>query len=75
MELRGCFFSPHTVKKTKYFCVIRSQTSTAHQAKQDGLREDVEEAWRRLESIKVSAGPQQDAESGLQCVTSDLLCP
>uniref|UniRef100_H3D5X3 SH3 domain binding protein 1 n=1 Tax=Tetraodon nigroviridis TaxID=99883 RepID=H3D5X3_TETNG len=31
---------------------IRSQTSTGHQAKQDGLREEVEEAWRRLESIK-----------------------
>ncbi|KAI2658515.1 SH3 domain-binding protein 1 [Labeo rohita] len=31
----------------------QSQTSTAPQAKQDGLREDVEEAWRRLESIKL----------------------
>ncbi|XP_051530155.1 SH3 domain-binding protein 1-like [Myxocyprinus asiaticus] len=31
---------------------IRSQTSTGPQAKQDGLREDLEEAWRRLESIK-----------------------
>ncbi|KAK2820856.1 hypothetical protein Q5P01_023815 [Channa striata] len=30
----------------------RSQTSTGPQAKQDGLREDVEEAWRKLESIK-----------------------
>ncbi|KAL6475078.1 hypothetical protein MHYP_G00161180 [Metynnis hypsauchen] len=30
----------------------RSQTSTGPQAKQDGLREEVEEAWRRLESIK-----------------------
>ncbi|XP_043109617.1 SH3 domain-binding protein 1 [Puntigrus tetrazona] len=31
---------------------VRSQASTGPQAKQDGLREDVEEAWRRLESIK-----------------------
>ncbi|XP_056893626.1 SH3 domain-binding protein 1 [Takifugu flavidus] len=31
---------------------IRSQTSTGHQAKQDGLREEVEEAWRRLTSVK-----------------------
>ncbi|XP_060885134.1 SH3 domain-binding protein 1 isoform X1 [Labrus mixtus] len=31
---------------------IRSQASTGAQAKQDGLREEVEEAWRRLESIK-----------------------
>lgn len=31
---------------------VRSQTSTGPQAKQDGLREDLEEAWRRLESIK-----------------------
>ncbi|KAM9424580.1 bargin isoform 2-T2 [Pholidichthys leucotaenia] len=31
---------------------IRSQTSTAPQAKQDGLREEMEEAWRKLESIK-----------------------
>ncbi|XP_036073075.1 SH3 domain-binding protein 1 isoform X2 [Oryzias melastigma] len=31
---------------------LRSQTSTAPQAKQDGLREEVEEAWRKLESIK-----------------------
>ncbi|KAM9336173.1 SH3 domain-binding protein 1 [Symphorus nematophorus] len=31
---------------------IRSQASTGPQAKQDGLREEVEEAWRRLESIK-----------------------
>ncbi|XP_028843864.1 SH3 domain-binding protein 1 isoform X2 [Denticeps clupeoides] len=30
----------------------RSQTSTGPQAKQDGLREEVEEAWRKLESIK-----------------------
>lgn len=43
-------------KTQKRFCAIRSQTSTGHQAKQDGLREEVEEAWRRLESIKVSAG-------------------
>uniref|UniRef100_A0A1A8IS01 SH3-domain binding protein 1 n=1 Tax=Nothobranchius kuhntae TaxID=321403 RepID=A0A1A8IS01_NOTKU len=31
---------------------IRSQASTGPQAKQDGLREELEEAWRRLESIK-----------------------
>ncbi|XP_026078276.1 SH3 domain-binding protein 1-like [Carassius auratus] len=31
---------------------VRSQTSTGPQAKQDGLREDLEEAWKRLESIK-----------------------
>ncbi|XP_054914062.1 SH3 domain-binding protein 1 [Poeciliopsis prolifica] len=31
---------------------VRSQASSGPQAKQDGLREEVEEAWRRLESIK-----------------------
>ncbi|XP_008294997.1 SH3 domain-binding protein 1 [Stegastes partitus] len=31
---------------------MRSQASTGPQAKQDGLREDVEEAWRKLENIK-----------------------
>lgn len=38
-----------------YVCVFvaRSQASTGPQAKQDGLREEVEEAWRKLESIKV----------------------
>lgn len=36
-----------------FVCVFRSQASTGPQAKQDGLREEVEEAWRRLESIKV----------------------
>ncbi|KPP69286.1 SH3 domain-binding protein 1-like, partial [Scleropages formosus] len=30
----------------------RSQASSGPQAKQDGLREEVEEAWRRLESMK-----------------------
>ncbi|TSK14678.1 SH3 domain-binding protein 1 [Bagarius yarrelli] len=30
----------------------RAQASTGPQAKQDGLREEVEEAWRKLESIK-----------------------
>ncbi|XP_062381651.1 SH3 domain-binding protein 1 isoform X2 [Sardina pilchardus] len=30
----------------------RSQTSTGPQAKQDGLREEMEDAWRKLESIK-----------------------
>lgn len=34
-------------------CVVRSQASTGPQAKQDGLREEMEEAWRKLESIKV----------------------
>uniref|UniRef100_A0A7N6AB00 SH3-domain binding protein 1 n=1 Tax=Anabas testudineus TaxID=64144 RepID=A0A7N6AB00_ANATE len=32
--------------------ISRSQGSTGPQAKQDGLREEVEEAWRKLESIK-----------------------
>lgn len=36
-----------------FVCIFRSQASTGPQAKQDGLREEVEEAWRRLESIKV----------------------
>nr|XP_020476018.1 SH3 domain-binding protein 1-like [Monopterus albus] len=31
---------------------IRSQASTGPQAKQDGLREEMEEAWKKLESIK-----------------------
>ncbi|KAK7134610.1 hypothetical protein R3I93_017896 [Phoxinus phoxinus] len=31
---------------------VRSQSSTGPQAKQDGLREDLEEAWKKLESIK-----------------------
>lgn len=31
---------------------IRSQASTGPQARQDGLREEVEEAWRKLENIK-----------------------
>ncbi|XP_072228989.1 SH3 domain-binding protein 1 [Leuresthes tenuis] len=31
---------------------IRSQASNGPQAKQDGLREEVEEAWRKLENIK-----------------------
>uniref|UniRef100_A0A3Q0SXH4 SH3-domain binding protein 1 n=1 Tax=Amphilophus citrinellus TaxID=61819 RepID=A0A3Q0SXH4_AMPCI len=31
---------------------IRSQASTGPQAKQEGLREEMEEAWRKLESIK-----------------------
>ncbi|TRZ02254.1 hypothetical protein DNTS_034028 [Danionella cerebrum] len=31
---------------------VRSQSSSGPQAKQDGLKEEVEEAWRRLESIK-----------------------
>uniref|UniRef100_A0A4W4FGC3 SH3-domain binding protein 1 n=1 Tax=Electrophorus electricus TaxID=8005 RepID=A0A4W4FGC3_ELEEL len=32
--------------------IFRSQTSTGPQAKQDGLREEMEEAWKRLETIK-----------------------
>lgn len=49
------------------FCVcvfvVRSQASTGPQAKQDGLREEVEEAWRRLESIKVPEFPLTAAGS------------
>lgn len=37
------------------FSGVRSQASNGPQAKQDGLREEVEEAWRRLENIKVPA--------------------
>uniref|UniRef100_A0A8C5N6L8 SH3 domain-binding protein 1-like n=1 Tax=Gouania willdenowi TaxID=441366 RepID=A0A8C5N6L8_GOUWI len=33
-------------------CLCRSQASTGPQAKQEGLREEVEEAWKKLESIK-----------------------
>ncbi|XP_051523725.1 SH3 domain-binding protein 1-like [Myxocyprinus asiaticus] len=52
---------PEILKNKKQFAKLttdwnnartRSQTSTGPQAKQDGLREDLEEAWRRLESIK-----------------------
>ncbi|XP_034049606.1 SH3 domain-binding protein 1 [Thalassophryne amazonica] len=52
---------PEILKNKKQFAKLttdwntartRSQTSSGPQAKQDGLREDVEEAWRRLESIK-----------------------
>ncbi|KAA0725257.1 SH3 domain-binding protein 1 [Triplophysa tibetana] len=52
---------PEILKNKKQFAKLttdwnnargRSQASTGPQAKQDGLREDVEEAWRRLESIK-----------------------
>lgn len=44
----------HFVKLTRDWnnARMRSQTSTAAQAKQDGLREEVEEAWKRLEIIK-----------------------
>ncbi|KAK7939971.1 hypothetical protein WMY93_003297 [Mugilogobius chulae] len=44
----------HFVKLTRDWnnARIKSQTSTGAQAKQEGLREEVEEAWRRLESIK-----------------------
>ena len=39
-----------------FVCVCgRSQASTGAQAKQEGLREEVEEAWRKLECIKVRA--------------------
>ncbi|KAL4658047.1 SH3 domain-binding protein 1-like [Arapaima gigas] len=52
---------PETLKNKKQFQKLttdwlnarsRSQSSSGPQAKQDGLREDVEEAWRRLESMK-----------------------
>uniref|UniRef100_A0AAV2LUS5 SH3-domain binding protein 1 n=1 Tax=Knipowitschia caucasica TaxID=637954 RepID=A0AAV2LUS5_KNICA len=44
----------HFVKLTRDWnnARIRSQTSTGAQAKQEGLREELEEAWRRLENIK-----------------------
>lgn len=44
----------HFVKLTRDWnnARTRSQTHSGAQAKQDGLREEVEEAWRRLESIK-----------------------
>nr|XP_046232715.1 SH3 domain-binding protein 1 [Scatophagus argus] len=52
---------PEILKNKKQFAKLtmdwnnartRSQASTGPQAKQDGLREEVEEAWRRLENIK-----------------------
>lgn len=52
---------PEILKNKKQFAKLntdwinaknRSQASTGPQAKQDGLREDVEEAWRKLQSIK-----------------------
>ncbi|KAK1881945.1 SH3 domain-binding protein 1 [Dissostichus eleginoides] len=52
---------PEILKNKKQFAKLttdwnsartKSQASTGAQAKQDGLREEVEEAWRRLESIK-----------------------
>ncbi|XP_056285850.1 SH3 domain-binding protein 1 [Pseudoliparis swirei] len=52
---------PEILKNKKQFAKLttdwnnartRSQASTGPQAKQDGLREEVEEAWRRLGSIK-----------------------
>lgn len=52
---------PEILKNKKQFAKLRtdwnnarnrSQASTGPQAKQDGLREEVEEAWRKLESIK-----------------------
>ncbi|KAJ8363334.1 hypothetical protein SKAU_G00121650 [Synaphobranchus kaupii] len=52
---------PEILKNKKQFAKLttdwhnacnRSQTSSGPQAKQDGLREDMEEAWRRLENIK-----------------------
>uniref|UniRef100_A0A8C9XA20 SH3 domain binding protein 1 n=1 Tax=Sander lucioperca TaxID=283035 RepID=A0A8C9XA20_SANLU len=52
---------PEILKNKKQFAKLttdwnnartRSQASTGPQAKQDGLREELEEAWRRLESIK-----------------------
>jgi len=60
-------------------CVVRSQASTGPQAKQDGLREEVEEAWRRLGSIKVktvslSATVTSSVKSALTSDPSDLFC-
>ncbi|CAN9508975.1 unnamed protein product [Ophioblennius macclurei] len=52
---------PEILKNKKQFAKLtmdwnnarmKSQASTGPQAKQDGLREEVEEAWRKLESIK-----------------------
>ncbi|XP_074476702.1 SH3 domain-binding protein 1 [Sebastes fasciatus] len=52
---------PEILKNKKQFAKLttdwnnaktRSQASTGPQAKQDGLREEVEEAWKRLENIK-----------------------
>ncbi|KAL0983970.1 hypothetical protein UPYG_G00135360 [Umbra pygmaea] len=52
---------PEILKNKKQFTKLtmdwhtarnRSMGSTGHQARQDGLREEVEEAWRKLESIK-----------------------
>ncbi|XP_069012145.1 SH3 domain-binding protein 1 [Embiotoca jacksoni] len=52
---------PEILKNKKQFTKLttdwniaktRSQASTGAQAKQDGLREEVEEAWRKLENIK-----------------------
>ncbi|XP_072524092.1 SH3 domain-binding protein 1 [Salminus brasiliensis] len=52
---------PEILKNKKQFAKLttdwhnartKSQGSTGPQAKQDGLREEVEEAWRRLELIK-----------------------
>ncbi|KAM6951003.1 bargin [Aplochiton taeniatus] len=52
---------PEILKNKKQFAKLttdwnnartKSQASTGAQAKQDGLREEMEEAWRRLESIK-----------------------
>ncbi|XP_041829840.1 SH3 domain-binding protein 1 [Melanotaenia boesemani] len=52
---------PEILKNKKQFAKLttdwnnarnRSQASTGPQAKQGGLREEVEEAWRKLESIK-----------------------
>lgn len=66
-------------------CVFRSQASTGPQARQDGLREEVEEAWRRLESIKVAVFPlasihpwctvvEQDTEPGISSLDLWPLC-
>ncbi|XP_030630966.1 SH3 domain-binding protein 1 [Chanos chanos] len=52
---------PEILKNKKQFAKLtmdwhnartRSQASTGPQSKQDGLREELEEAWRRLENIK-----------------------
>lgn len=52
--------------------VCRSQASTGPQAKQDGLREEVEEAWRRLAIIKVWSDKLYPWCRWLRCWICDL---
>lgn len=56
--------------------IPRSQASTGPQAKQDGLREEVEEAWRRLEIIKVIKSERcaDDSVAGPVSFTSSIRC-